>query len=74
MNKMNKQKKISNNKKDLGRGGAELLQMKDYNIEVKKWEDQRQRELINWKRDLNKVPRIYSQNDKEIESMKEIKK
>jgi len=36
MDKMNKQKKISNNKKDLGIGGAELLQMKDYNIEVKK--------------------------------------
>lgn len=32
---MNKQMRISNNKKDLGKG-AELLQMKDYNIKVKK--------------------------------------
>lgn len=53
--------RISNNKKDLGKG-AELLQMKDYNIKVKKKKRglirDKYRELINWKRDLNKIPRI----------------
>lgn len=41
--------RISNNKKDLGKG-AELLQMKDYNIKVKKKKeriDQRQVQRIN---------------------------